>query len=92
MKKEAKSAQAAKPAKETKPAQVAQPAPAAKQDVIDLAKDAEQCQSATAKGSRCSRTRNLEVIDAVIEGRQYRFRTCKQHHTEDFKPFPELLK
>ncbi len=73
------------PAKaEAKPAQ----AKAAEQEaLIDMSKNVSQCQGATAKGSRCSRTTNLETIEVTVEGKKYRFKTCKQHNSDAFKPF-----
>ncbi|WP_031432729.1 hypothetical protein [Methylomarinum vadi] len=59
----------------------------AQEEIIDMSQKVEQCQAATAKGSRCSRTANLETIEVSVEGKFYRFKTCRQHNNESFKPF-----
>ncbi len=59
--------------------------------LIDLAKDADQCQAATLKGSRCRRKSNLETITKTINKQKYRFAVCSQHHNSDFVPFEELI-
>jgi len=56
-------------------------------DIIDLTQNVEQCQGTTAKGTRCSRTANLETIVVKVDNKQYRFLTCKQHNNEGFTPF-----
>ncbi|WP_305909302.1 hypothetical protein Q9L42_006135 [Methylomarinum sp. Ch1-1] len=62
------------------------------QAMLDLAKSATRCQAETAKGSRCSRTGNLETIVITLKNRLYRFATCKQHNKDGFKPHPKVLK
>jgi hypothetical protein len=76
-----------------KPAQAAaiKPAASATEKLIDLSKNATQCQGSTAKGSRCSRSSNLEVIETKVRGKNYRFMTCKQHNNKAFAPFSELI-
>jgi len=59
----------------------------ASNDIVDLTQNVEQCQGTTAKGTRCSRTANLESIVVKVDNKQYRFLTCKQHHNEGFTPF-----
>ncbi len=59
--------------------------------LIDLAKDADQCQAATLKGTRCRRKSNLETITKTINKQKYRFAVCSQHHNSDFVPFEELI-
>ncbi|WP_442497391.1 hypothetical protein [Methylobacter sp. sgz302048] len=59
--------------------------------VIDLAKDATQCQSATSKSTQCRRKTNLETLDITIDRQKYRFVACSQHHSDAFVPFAELL-
>lgn len=54
---------------------------------IDMSKNVEQCQGATTKGTRCKRTSNLETIEVMVDGKRYRFKTCRQHHSDAFKPF-----
>lgn len=63
---------------------VAEPA---QEEIIDMSQKVEQCQAATAKGSRCTRTANLETIEVAVEGKLYRFKTCRQHNNDSFKPF-----
>lgn len=53
----------------------------------DLSINAKQCQGTTVKGTRCSRTTSLETIEQTVNGKHYRFKTCKQHGNESFKPF-----
>ncbi len=60
--------------------------------LIDLSIDAGQCQAETAKGTRCSRTVNLETIVVTIKNKLYQFATCKQHNRKSFKPHPKVLK
>lgn len=68
------------------------PAPAsAEKGLIDVSVDANQCQGTTAKGARCSRTANLETIELTVNGKDYRFSTCKQHNNDTFKPFWSCL-
>ncbi len=55
--------------------------------LTDLTQNVEQCQGTTAKGSRCSRTANLEPIIVKIEKKQYKFLSCKQHSNDNFTPF-----
>lgn len=55
--------------------------------VTDLTQNVEQCQGTTAKGTRCSRSSNLETVVVGIENKQYKFLTCKQHNNDDFTPF-----
>ncbi len=79
------------PVETKKPVQAAKPSAARKSNIVDLSIDAEQCQATTAKGSRCSRNTNLETIELTIDGKKYRFRTCKQHGNDSFKPFSGLI-
>ncbi len=58
--------------------------------VIDHAEDADQCQAATQKGSRCRRKSNLEVLTKTIHKQKYRFAVCHQHNNSDFVPFEEF--
>lgn len=53
----------------------------------DVSVNAKQCQGTTVKGTRCSRTTSLETIEQIVNGKFYRFKTCKQHGNEMFKPF-----
>ncbi len=66
---------------------VSTPATPVADDITDLTQHVEQCQGTTAKGTRCSRTANLEPIVVKVENKQYRFLTCKQHNNEGFIPF-----
>ncbi len=56
-------------------------------DVTDLTQNVEQCQGTTAKGTRCSRSANLEAVIVSIENKKYQFLSCKQHNNDDFTPF-----
>lgn len=79
-------------AKKEEAASVAtKPAIAAAEKVIDLSKNVTQCQGATAKGTRCSRSSNLETIETKVRGKSYRFMSCKQHNNKAFAPFSELI-
>ncbi len=75
----------AKPEAASKPADA--PVAPASDDITDLTQHVEQCQGTTAKGTRCSRTANLEPIVVKVENKQYRFLTCKQHNNKGFIPF-----
>ncbi len=62
-------------------------ASATAEEVTDLSVNADQCQGSTAKGTRCSRRSNLETIMVTIDGKKYKFSSCKQHNNKDFSPF-----
>ncbi len=73
---------------EAAPAPAAEaPADAVADEITDLTQHVEQCQGTTAKGTRCSRSANLEPIVVNVENKKYRFLTCKQHNNEGFIPF-----
>lgn len=57
------------------------------EEITDLTQHVEQCQGTTAKGTRCSRSANLEPIVVKVDNKKYRFLTCKQHNNEGFIPF-----
>ncbi len=59
--------------------------------LIDLSKNAAQCQASTSKGTQCKRTNSLETIQKTINKQKYKFSVCGQHKSDDFKPFAELL-
>ncbi len=66
-------------------------APASKKPaIIDYAENADQCQAATQKGTRCRRKSNLEVLTKTINKQKYRFAVCHQHNNSDFTPFEEF--
>ncbi len=59
---------------------------------IDLTENASQCQSTTAKGTRCKRTANLETTHVKIDGTTYKVMVCRQHNNDSMKPFNDLIK
>ncbi|WP_198246516.1 hypothetical protein [methane-oxidizing endosymbiont of Gigantopelta aegis] len=60
--------------------------------VIDHSENADQCQAATQKGTRCRRKSNLEVLIKTINKQKHRFAVCHQHHNAEFVPFAEFIK
>ncbi len=59
---------------------------------IDLREPQGQCQASTAKGTRCKRTINLEDKEFTVDGKDYLLSVCKQHNTDNLKPFADLIK
>jgi len=60
-------------------------------DITDLSIDQEQCQSTTAKKTRCKRKTSLERIIVSINKQKYRFMSCRQH-SNNFKPHKDEMK
>jgi len=60
-------------------------------DITDLSIDQEQCQSTTAKKTRCKRKTTLERIVVMINKQKYRFMSCRQH-SNNFKPHKDEMK
>jgi len=60
-------------------------------DITDLSIDQEQCQSTTAKKTRCKRKTTLERIVVSINKQKYRFMSCRQH-SNNFKPHKDEMK
>lgn len=58
---------------------------------IDLSVGATQCQSGTARGGQCKRTKNLVKIQRTIHKQKYTFLVCSQHNNESFKPYKGLI-
>jgi len=61
------------------------------EDITDLSIDQEQCQSTTAKKTRCKRKTTLERIVVMINKQKYRFMSCRQH-SNNFKPHKDEMK
>ncbi len=80
----------ATPTQEAKAAQAEKQKPA-KPAILNLAKDATQCQASTAKGTQCSRTVNLTLLQRTIDKQKYQFAVCSQHNTSSFKPYAALI-
>jgi len=60
-------------------------------DITDLSIDQAQCQSTTAKKTRCKRKTTLERIMVIINKQKYRFMSCRQH-SNNFKPHKDEMK
>ncbi|WP_143736033.1 hypothetical protein [Methyloprofundus sedimenti] len=61
-------------------------------NIIDLKDNGQQCQASTAKGTRCKRKTTLEDTSVTIDDKTYLLTVCRQHNTEQLKPFSELIK
>jgi len=61
-------------------------------NIIDLKDGLNQCQASTAKGTRCKRKTTLTDARISIADNTYQLTVCKQHNTDDLKPFSELIK
>ncbi len=76
------------PAKKTKK----QPRAAVSSGKINIKDDSGQCQAATAKGTRCKRTSNLENASVSNKGKTYELAVCKQHNNDALQIFSEFIK
>ena len=64
----------------------------ANDNIIDLKDNSEQCQGSTAKGTRCKRKTTLEDASITIDGITYLLTVCRQHNTNQLKPYSGLIK
>ncbi len=55
-------------------------------EIKDLSIGQEQCQSTTAKKTRCKRKGALERLEVTIQNKKYRYLSCRQH-SNNFKPY-----
>lgn len=62
------------------------------ENIIDLKDNGQQCQASTAKGTRCKRKTTLEDTSVTIDDKTYLLTVCRQHNTEQLKPFSQLIK
>ena len=59
---------------------------------IDLKDDSNQCQAATAKGTRCKRSSSLENATVSLNGKTYKLTVCSQHNNDSLQIFSDLIK
>lgn len=62
-----------------------------KLQTTDLNDNSNQCQAATAKGTRCKRTSNLEQTTITNKGTNYQLTVCKQHNTGSLQPYSKFV-
>lgn len=65
---------------------------AVNENIIDLKDNGQQCQASTAKDTRCKRKTTLEDTSVTIDDKTYLLTVCRQHNTEQLKPFSGLIK
>ncbi len=59
---------------------------------IDLKDDSNQCQAATAKGTRCKRSSSLEDATVSLNGKTYKLTVCSQHKNDSLQIFSDYIK
>ena len=64
----------------------------AKDNIIDLKDNSQQCQASTAKGTRCKRTTTLEDTSISMDNKSYLLTVCRQHNTDLIIPYSKPLK
>lgn len=60
-------------------------------ELTDLSIGQEQCQSTTAKKTRCKRKGALKRLEVTIQSKKYRYLSCRQH-SNNFKPYAGEMK